>query len=106
MLTLKSDPDNIIVAEIRHGKKKKTTPLYWHPVIKPELRNSIENLDYFFKNDVLTACLKSHKKAIPMLKNDCPSFHVFHNFFLPFLLLGFTAGLIFLLKSTSQAFAK
>ena len=54
MLTLKSDPENILVAEIRHGKKKKTTPLFWHPVIKPELRNSIENLDYFFKDENFT----------------------------------------------------
>ena len=65
MLSLKSHPDNILVAEIRHGKKKKTTPLYWHPVIKPELRNTIENLDYFFKDQNFTDRFElTHEQAL------------------------------------------
>ena len=47
MLTLKDHPENVMIAEIRHGKKKRMTPVYWHPTIKPELRNAVENLDYF-----------------------------------------------------------
>ena len=51
MLTLKSHPENILVAEIRQGKNKKLTPVFWHPTVKPELRNAVENLDYFFGNE-------------------------------------------------------
>ena len=48
MLTLTSHPENIKIAEIKHGKNKKRTDVYWHPTIKPELRNATDNLDHFF----------------------------------------------------------
>ena len=49
MLTLIQDKKNVLVCYIRKGKKR--TPVYYHPVIKDSLRNSVDNLDYFFKDE-------------------------------------------------------
>ena len=45
MLTLQSAPENVYVADLVEGKK--ATPVYWHPKIVGELRNSVTNLDFF-----------------------------------------------------------
>jgi len=51
MLSLTKHPDNVLIANMRPEKGRDVTPVYWHPTIKPELRNSVESLDYFFKNE-------------------------------------------------------
>ena len=51
MLTLTENPENILLMKMKAEKGKESTPVYWHPTIKPELRNSVESLDHFFKND-------------------------------------------------------
>jgi len=51
MLTLTQHPDNLEIIQMRPEKGKDSTPVYWHPTLKNELRNSMESLDYFFKND-------------------------------------------------------
>ena len=50
MLTLKPHKLNKVVCHIRKGKSKKLTPVYYHPVINESLRNSVDSLDYFFKD--------------------------------------------------------
>ena len=51
MLTFVQAKDHVPVIKIKEGKRKKLTQLYWSPVIKPEYRNAIDDLDYFFKNE-------------------------------------------------------
>lgn len=51
MLTLSEHPENIELLNIRPEKGKDTTPVYWHPILNKELRNSVETLDYFFKSE-------------------------------------------------------
>jgi hypothetical protein len=51
MLTLTENPENIHLMSMKPEKGKESVPVYWHPTIKPELRNSVETLDFFFKND-------------------------------------------------------
>ena len=46
MLTLTPHKDNIVIAHMRTGKK--TVPIMWHPVVKEELRNSVDDLGSFF----------------------------------------------------------
>ena len=48
MLTLSEDPQNTIVCHIRRKGSKKLQPVYYHPVIKDSLRNSVDSLAYFF----------------------------------------------------------
>ena len=48
MLTLQNHPENIQIAVLKDGNKKQ--PVFWHPTIKPELRNGVEDLNYFFGN--------------------------------------------------------
>ena len=50
MLTLKQDPGNTIVCHIRSKGSKKRTPVYYHPVVKDSLRNSVDSLSYFFED--------------------------------------------------------
>ena len=54
MLTLSPDPENILIAEIRTGKRKNLQPVWWHPIIKKELMNSVEDLAYFFSDEDFT----------------------------------------------------
>ena len=49
MLTLTEHKDNIVIAHMRTGKK--TVPVYWHPVVNAELRNSVEDVGSFFTQD-------------------------------------------------------
>jgi hypothetical protein len=51
MLTLSSNADNTHILSMKPDKGKGETKVYWHPTLQPELRNSVESLDYFFKND-------------------------------------------------------
>ena len=48
MLTLQKSDGNVFVCDLVEGKKR--TPVFWHPKIKSELRNSVTDLD-FFNND-------------------------------------------------------
>ena len=50
MLTLTKHPENVEIIQMRPEKGKDSNPVYWHPIIRTELRNSMESLDYFFKN--------------------------------------------------------
>ena len=45
MLTLKDDPENILICELQ--QKKKRTPIFWHPKMRKDLRSAVENLDTF-----------------------------------------------------------
>ena len=49
MLTLTPHKDNTVIAHMRTGKK--TTEVFWHPVVRSELRNSVEDLGSFFTED-------------------------------------------------------
>ena len=52
MLTLSSHKDNREILSMKPNKgKKKGTPVYWHPVKNLELRNSVDDLNYFFENE-------------------------------------------------------
>ena len=50
MLTLTKHPENVEIIQMRPEKGKDSNPVYWHPILRTELRNSMESLDYFFKN--------------------------------------------------------
>ena len=45
MLTLHNSPDNVFVCNLVEGKQK--TPVYWHPKINSELRNSVTDVGFF-----------------------------------------------------------
>ena len=45
MLTLKDDPENVQICELR--QKKRRTPIFWHPRMRKDLRSAVENLDSF-----------------------------------------------------------
>ena len=45
MLTLKKHPENVELCFLKTGKKK--TPVYWHPVRNPELRNAVSDVKGF-----------------------------------------------------------
>jgi len=49
MLTLSHHADNQEILGMYKGRKR--TPIYWHPVNNTELQNSMDGLDYFFKNE-------------------------------------------------------
>ena len=51
MLTFAKGTDHKEITRIKKKKSKKATPVYWSPIIRDEDKNSIDNLDYFFKND-------------------------------------------------------
>ena len=51
MLTFENGEEHTVISQIKQKRNKKTQPLYWSPIIKPELRNSIDSLDYFFGNE-------------------------------------------------------
>jgi hypothetical protein len=51
MLTFQDGTEHVEISRIKHGKYKKTTPVYWSPIIKPELRNSIDDLNYYFGDE-------------------------------------------------------
>lgn len=51
MLTLTPSKSNVIVCHIQKQGSKKLTPVYYHPIIRAELRNSIDSLGYFFADD-------------------------------------------------------
>ena len=46
MLTLKQNPDNVFVCDMRVGKKK--VPVFWHPKKNAELQNQVEDISVFF----------------------------------------------------------
>ena len=49
MLTLTPHKENVVIANMRSGKKN--VPIMWHPVVKEELRNSVDDLGTFFTQD-------------------------------------------------------
>ena len=49
MLTLTPHKENVVIAHMRSGKK--IVPIMWHPVVKEELRNSVDDLGTFFTQD-------------------------------------------------------
>ena len=51
MLTLSNGTEHVEITKIKQSRNRKKQPLYWSPVIKPELRNSIDDLSYYFKNE-------------------------------------------------------
>ena len=46
MLTLKSNPDNVYICDMKIDKKK--VPVFWHPKKNSELQNQIEDLAVYF----------------------------------------------------------
>ena len=48
MLTLQEDPENVVLCHL--CDKRSEQPVWWHPTIQPELRNGVEDLNYFFGN--------------------------------------------------------
>jgi hypothetical protein len=51
MLTFQNGSEFSEVCKLKEKGARKMTPVMWSPVIKEELRNSIDSLDHFFKND-------------------------------------------------------
>jgi hypothetical protein len=51
MLTFQNGKGHTEIVKLKQKGNKKNTPVMWSPVIKDDLRNSIEDLDYFFQND-------------------------------------------------------
>ena len=51
MLTFDSGPEHVEVSKIKQAKNKKLTPVYWSPIIRDDMRNSIDDLGYYFNND-------------------------------------------------------
>lgn len=45
MLTLQKSDQNVYICDLVEGKKK--TPVYWHPKLNKDMRNSVDNLDFF-----------------------------------------------------------
>ena len=51
MLTFQKGKEHTEIVKLKQKGNKKNVPVLWSPVMKDELRNSIEDLDYFFQND-------------------------------------------------------
>ena len=51
MLTFVDGKEHTVISDIKQKNSRKTTPLYWSPVIQPDLRNSIDDLGYYFGNE-------------------------------------------------------
>jgi hypothetical protein len=51
MLTFEPGDDHVEISQIRQGENKKLTPVYWSPVIRDDMRNSIDDLGYYFNNN-------------------------------------------------------
>lgn len=96
MLTLSNHPDNIEILNIRPKKGKEITPVFWHPILNKQLRNSVESLEYFFNNELFRdrfelskqeandiqeslnkdcVCLKSQKKYFQCKKHIIDSLY-------------------------------
>jgi len=45
MLTLHHAPENVYVCDLVEGKKR--TPVFWHPKINADMRNAVDNLEFF-----------------------------------------------------------
>ena len=45
MITLHKHPENIQICKLK--SKKKTTPVYWHPVRNPQLRMAVQDINSF-----------------------------------------------------------
>ena len=45
MLTLHESAENVFICNLLEGKKR--TPVYWHPKINADMRNSVTDLDFF-----------------------------------------------------------
>ena len=75
MLTFQDGKEHVEISRIKHGKYKKTTPVYWSPIIKPELRNSIDDLNYYFSNenfrDRFELSGQQSHEIKDALENDC-----------------------------------
>ena len=75
MLTFEKGNEHVEISKIKQSKNKKLTPVYWSPVIRPELRNSIDDLSYYFKNEDFRDRFElSHKQADEIqhaMENDC-----------------------------------
>jgi len=51
MLTFENGNEHVEISKIKQAKNKKQTPVYWSPVIREDMRNSIDDLGYYFKNE-------------------------------------------------------
>ena len=51
MLTFEKGNEHVEISKIKQSKNKKLTPVYWSPIIRADLRNSIDDLSYYFKNE-------------------------------------------------------
>ena len=51
MLTFANGDNFTEVVKLQESGSRSTTPVYWSPVIRDELRNSIDSLGYFFDNE-------------------------------------------------------
>jgi len=45
MLTLHSSDENVYICDLVEGKTR--TPVYWHPKINADMRNTVQNFDFF-----------------------------------------------------------
>jgi len=50
MLTFEPGVDHVEITKIKQAKNKKLVPLFWSPVIREDMRNSIDDLGYYFDN--------------------------------------------------------
>ena len=51
MLTFQNGKEFSEIVKLKQKGERKPIPVMWSPVIKEDLRNSIDSLDYFFKDD-------------------------------------------------------
>ena len=68
MLTFENGKEHVEISKIKQSKNKKLTPVYWSPIIREELRNSIDDLSYYFQNENFTDSFELSRQQAQSIK--------------------------------------